>query len=394
VWGVISVAERTSVVELDGGVIIIEGPAGVEVESGEAEVLGRALAPGQSIIVPVGRSLPLRVKGRVRVRGEAVREASLEAYRALEEAARRIAGLGGRVIIMGPTDSGKSTIAAWVSSLTGKPLLTVDVGQNEYYAPGFEALVYPQEGEPLIPGSSAILQARCFVGSFSPSRSLDRYLACASRLSRLAGSELVVDTDGWISGFGAAEAKASLAEAVGADAIAFIGVPEHVRRPIVALAGAREVVVLQKPPVSAKSREERRAHRERLVALRLMGAREVLVHASRTPLLGSPIFRCPPSSSENIGLGGGIVYLEKCDDRIVAVFRRKPRHAPRGVMVLEEGWEEGLLAAVIGDDGDHHIAVVEKINYRRALLVLKSQYHGPVRGAILGSTRITVKLGW
>ena len=387
------------VVEATDGAYIVVGPSSIAVSRGEVEVFGVSVGPGERLVIPIGRRVAVRVRGSISVAGGEVLEASREAFNALEDAARRLAELEGRVVLVGPTDSGKSTLAAWASSISGSYLLTVDVGQNEYYAPGFETLVKPPSSLPLIPGSSAEIRGNCFVGSFTPSGSIDRYLSCASMLAHKAplASRLFVDSDGWVSGPGALEAKLALLEAVGADHVVFIGDAGGLAQRLPSLLPSARVARLPRPPgLGSKSREERRLHRERLVALRLVGGRDVPVNASKVPVAGSPVFSCtePSGGALELGQAPDLIYIEKCGDRTTAVFRRRPRGPlPRGVRVLVDGWERGLIAGIVDPLGGHHLALVTRVNYRSRVITVKTQYSGDLKGLILGKAKVNLSLG-
>ncbi|MEB2836526.1 MAG: Clp1/GlmU family protein [Desulfurococcales archaeon] len=378
-----------SIERLDG-VYLVVGPAGLEMVSGEAEALGVSVGEGQRLVVPLGRRVPVLFRGaRVLVSGGRVERGSLDVYRRLEEAARKVAGLGGRILLVGPTDSGKSTLAAWAVNLLGGKarLLTVDVGQNEYYAPAFEALL---PGGALLPGLAAGGSlSTCFVGSFTPSRSHGRYIACASRLSRLAPGDVVVDTDGWVARPEGFASKVSLAEAVGADYVVTLGLPRDYGDSLARAAGAAHVLSLGDLGVRRKDREERRVHRERLLAARLVGSRPRPIRAVETVLVGSPVFNC-----ESKGHMGPVVYSEDCGDRVVVVVKKPPKPRRQGrLLVLEEGWERNRIAAVLGDDGNHHIGLVERVNYRSRVFTVRTRYEGPARALLIGEARVDISLG-
>ena len=388
-------AAESSLIEGFRDVILIEGPAGVEVVAGILEVFGRELSSGDRFVVPIGRSIPALLRGRIRVSGGSVRRVSNDIYVFMERLAKTLAERHGRILLIGPTDSGKSTVAAWTSVLSNSELLIVDVGQNEYYAPAFEALVKPPSRGPLIPGSNAELVRRCFVGSFAPSGALGRYISCAAMLASRARDALVIDTDGWLSGYGALESKVALVEAVQPDTLVFLGVDARLREKIAAFARFSEIVAFDRPPVRVKSREERRLHRERLVALRIVGGREISLAASKVPVIGSPVFRCNngPDPSKSEVLGPGLVYIESCEGALVTVYRRKPKRPLSGAKVLEAGWERGLLVGLVGSDGDHYLGVVRRVNYRTRVFTIITQYTDIPKGAILGTARVAVEVG-
>ncbi|MEB3816512.1 MAG: hypothetical protein LRS46_01015 [Desulfurococcales archaeon] len=380
--------------ELDG-VYILEGPMGLELLHGEAVLLGFPVARDERLVVPIGRRLPVHFRGaKVKVFGGQLRRGSLESYKRMQDAARRLSELSGRILLIGPPDSGKSTLAAWSVNASGGnfSLLSVDVGQNEYYAPGFETLVHAGK-RPLIPGLAMESLTTCFVGSFTPSRALDRYIACASSLSRM-NANILVDTDGWIAVPSGMASKAALAEAVKADYIVSIGLSESMAKGLAKAVGAELVNVSTESlvPGSSKSWEERRAHRDRLIAARLVGSNVIPIKAGETPLINSPVFNC---DQVRVNLPG-IIYAERCGDEVVLVVRG-PRvntnSIGRRTTILVDGWERNRLAAVVGEDSNHHIALINKINYKNKIIVLKTPYKGPPRAILIGEARVTVTLG-
>lgn len=262
------------------GYLAVRGPALLSVVDGLLEVMGYPLGGGGRIVVPVARVAIVRGRGslvEVRCGSGAVEKLPEEEYEALFSRVKEVSEKR-RVMLVGPVDVGKSTLASMIlNSMATRgvqsELLTLDVGQNEVYCPGFETLA--ETRPPVIPGSSGSFTAisSCFVGAFSPAHALEKYEDCALSLSREA-ERLVVDTDGWVDEEGV-RVKAEIAEKMQIDAVIAVGLDESKLREFT----ARGVEVVEFKPIARKSKtlEERRIHRERLLASRLAEARVVSI---------------------------------------------------------------------------------------------------------------------
>jgi polynucleotide 5'-kinase involved in rRNA processing len=383
-WGevksVVGLGER-----LDG-VFLVAGPAAFELESGEGEILGYNISPGERIVVPEARRVPVRLRNaRLHWVGGSLLEASKELYARMEQAARALSSLEGKVVVIGPTDAGKSTLVSWAANLaSSRPtVLSVDIGQNEYYAPAFEALVEAPE-PPLIPGLPSTITWTCFVGAFTPSRALSSYVACASRLARKASDPLFIDTDGWILEPRAVAVKASLIDAINADYIVTVSVPKETGTRLAAATTAKHAFHIDYLKVSKKSRDERRAHRERLITARLLNSKYRILDAGKVPLINSPVFNCSESGPQ----GPGVIYSEKCEGYAILVVR-KPFKTLRshGIQLLVEGWERDRISAIVAPDGNHHISVIAKIDYRRRGVHIRTPYDGEAKALLIGEVQ-------
>lgn len=376
------------------GSYLAVGPSSFRVVDGVVEVLGYPLGVGGSFVVPVGRSVPVRVDGVLDVfpGGGALKPLGSGEYEGLDGLALEISRYG-RVVFVGPVDSGKSTMAFWVSNkvlLRGLRAwyLTVDVGQNEVFCPGFEAVAALEPpGIPGFSGSFSLVEP-CFIGSFTPSDSLDKYLGCASRLSRVAEGPLVVDTDGWVTPPKGLESKAMLADAVGADLIVTIGLGEGEVR--VLKETSIEVLSLPRLVKGSKSLEERRLHRERLLAQKLSGSKPRPVKVEETVIEGAPIFAGSPLEKTVFkNMAPNIVYAERAGEgSITAVYRGRPP-ANLEAKLIPQGWEKGLIAAIHGEGV--HPGVIDKVNYETKTITIITPYQGPIRKIEIGKVKIDVE---
>jgi polynucleotide 5'-hydroxyl-kinase GRC3/NOL9 len=388
VWGLLLVGGIKVSGRLEG-VFLARGPCSLRVAEGSIDILGGSLRDGGFVIVPSGRAVAFRSSGAVvEVSGCVPERVGDEEYSRFEEAAGALKGYG-RVVLVGPTDSGKSTLATWILNSWGSgSLLEADVGQNEIFAPGFEALA-SHSGGIAVPGYVESFGGvkPCFVGSFTPSSAESKYIACAASLARAAGGRLVVDTDGWVQPWGGLYSKAALALAVGADVIASVGLERRMARILEDLTGV-EVVPLGRLVSSAKSREERESHRDRLLSRRLIGARERRVSFSEVEVRGAPIlFGEEASLEEARKLDPSAVYAEVQPGWGLAIVSRAPQRRP-GVKVVRAGWEQGLLSAVHGEDGSVEVGVLLSVDYRSKKLTVATRLESRIKTIEVGLVRV------
>ncbi|MCE4627634.1 MAG: hypothetical protein F7C34_00585 [Desulfurococcales archaeon] len=338
----------------------------------DSEVNGYRLQAGEDIVVPVGRSVLVRSEKPPGGTCKPVPVAG-GVYESYLQAAEQLAGTGRRIMLVGPSDSGKTTLASFVASQLGSALyLTVDVGQNELYSPGFTAATRV-EGL-LVPGSGGASARRCFVGAFSPARAPLRYVSCARALS--GPGAIIVDTDGWVELWEGLDSKAALARALDIGTIGVLGMPRELVEYLKRETGASVLALPRLVSNAVKSREERRVHRERLLARALQGAKKYSVSPDSAPVYGAPVFVGEPLEGEGLDLVSSLLghrplYAEKVQGKIVVVARRRVRPPP-GMRVLVQGWEKGLIAASYPEEGEPCVGLVESIDYRRRRLRLLS----------------------
>ena len=239
------------------------------------------------------------------------------------------------VVLVGPPDAGKSTLASYVynSGLT-RAIASLDVGQNELYCPGFAAKASPPR--PFVPGSQVSAASACLVGDFTPRGLEASYLYCASRL--LGGFKgTVIDTDGWVDGEGLV-LKAALALQLDATVVA-VGM-EEAKRELTAYVS--DVVFVPRLAPRSKSRSERALNRDRMLASCLRDAKRRVL--GREVLIGRPV----------------------------------------------SGDIEGLLSSIVSG-GSEHFAVIERASTSSGTLTVLTSYEGQVEAVRLGRARLDLK---
>ena len=284
--------------------------------------------------MPVGRSVIVVGDEEPRVNGGRLTRCDPSSIRPLEEV-RGTLSKDRSVVLVGPPDAGKSTLASYIynSGLT-RAIASLDVGQNELYCPGFAAKASPPR--PFVPGSQVGAASACLVGDFTPRGLEASYLYCASRL--LGGRVgAVVDTDGWVEGEGLI-LKAALALQLDATVVA-VGM-EEAKRELSAYVG--DVVFVPRLAPRSKSRSERALNRDRMLASCLRDAKRRVI--GRDLVIGRPV-------------GGGL---------------------------------EGLLSSIVSG-GNEHFAVIERASTSSETLTVLTGYEGAVEAVRLGRARLDLK---
>ncbi|MCS6775729.1 MAG: Clp1/GlmU family protein [Chloroherpetonaceae bacterium] len=144
-------------------------------------------------------------------------------YALWREALEELARAPGTVVLLGDTDTGKTTftrllIRYWTEAGYRVGVLDADIGQSEIGPPTCIGLAYTQT--PVLALSDLSPHALAFVGSASPRGHTLEYVCALHRLYRQAvreqpGSPLIVDTPGYIHGRGALRLHQACLELLG-----------------------------------------------------------------------------------------------------------------------------------------------------------------------------------
>ncbi|RLE87331.1 MAG: hypothetical protein DRJ96_00010 [Thermoprotei archaeon] len=402
------------------GLYRAEGPARLKVVEGGFYALGRVFEKGDALVVPRGIVTCIEVDAECIVEG--VIGGSLSEARPEEEVigvwrelSEEVVSRGGRVVVVGEVDSGKTTFSTFlVNTALSRGLkvafIDADVGQNDVGYPGTIALAVPTaplswlgELEPL---------ALYFVGSNTPSGCEDAVILGLCKLLRRAESYdvVVVNTDGWVADRRARMYKARLIEAVMPDTLVVMegtGASE----PLARMFETSRIQVVRAPtPPGAKGKErELRKMRRELAYLDLLrksavrrldvkairfwgvcslngGVRDEKLESVLSSLLGV---------EARVEVCGGVMAVIVGDERsyrtVLDAKRELVKLVRREVVVTNLGRLKGLLVGLLDEELECvGVGVVEEVEPHKGYVKLRTPVSvDRVRLIVPGQLRIS-----
>ncbi len=246
------------------------------------------------------------------------------------EAANRIAGDRGVTIVLGASDTGKTTFVGYCLRAIGASGETVavvdaDIGQSSVGPPTTVgvALFGSAVGCGDAPWPAAEIS---FVGAVSPLGHLLELAAGTARMTgkarELGAAAVLVDTTGLVHGGAAQALKHAKLSVIRPEHIAVLGGDETIERIIAPFASESAVYRLEAhPSCRRRSVEQRAANRQALFRSYFCGAQEMSMDPARLFLSGDGT---APQLGRLMGLAGAgdrtlalAVVTEACSDRIV-----------------------------------------------------------------------------
>ncbi|MGQ9543802.1 MAG: Clp1/GlmU family protein [Candidatus Bathyarchaeia archaeon] len=256
-----------------GKTLLISGPASIRIEDGLANIFGAPIHPRGKITVRREKQVPIEIIEDSEVDAELGERASyLEIQGSTvpdswREVARGIGALdGGKVLVIGSTDTGKSAFSIFLTNhmlrLNRKvAVLDADVGQSDLGPPG--SLGLSLVTKPLIEFEGANVEAMIFIGETSPSRVTEKVIRGILKLETKIpyATFTVINTDGWVVDEAAVEYKVRMAEGLGPSLI--IGLDEMGELdPIMSRINLPKMKIQVSKYIRVRSREERKHIRE------------------------------------------------------------------------------------------------------------------------------------
>ncbi|EWG06731.1 MAG: hypothetical protein ASUL_07934 [Candidatus Aramenus sulfurataquae] len=175
--------------------VVVEGPCVIKVLEGRVKVVGIPVEKGEELKLPP-RTFTVVVEDNTKFQTDC--RALGEVNLGWEKVAEEIARSGGRVLVLGAIDSGKTYFSTLLSNLSASYFVDGDVGQSSLFLPGFIASTK-------LSGKRLTLEAKAeeleFFGGITPSLNYRLHANLVSSLvSRGKERLIIVDTDGWFKG--------------------------------------------------------------------------------------------------------------------------------------------------------------------------------------------------
>lgn len=382
-------------------ILRIFGPAVINVVKGKACILGKMLVSGDKIVVHKMRSYAILATEDLEIEvnlgpGAAVQEPNVDEEPITEwiNVGQDIIGREKKIVVLGPVDSGKSSITILLSNialnngLKNIAVIDSDIGQADIGPPGFISLsfmskqvIWMRELEPSV---------MRFIGDIRPQYHVDRIIWEINRLIEYSIKKgvdmIVIDTDGWIQDSHAINYKFKLIESIWPDEVVVMG--EEYGRIFRRLeAFGVKVRVLKTPPVvKTRNRDERRWLRSEQYRRFLEDASIKKYHLNEVVIVGNPLFEgdeVDVSSVESIA-GTKIYYASLLPDtlnivihpgtRVTTVDKIKEAFGVQKIRFYTLGFEKGIYVSVSKRDITEYPGVIESIDYNEKTISVKTMF--------------------
>ncbi len=374
-----------------GDIYRIEGPAKVVVKRGQIYATGVVYREGQSFTVLRARRLVVKALDHSEVElvlgPGALLERITPGEEVIDQWESQISSLDPRgiVLIIGVMDVGKSTAAALIGNKAlargyRVAIVDADVGQNDLGPPTTISLTrlnsYVTHLRQLTAEKSIFLQSTSLERIWRRAvEQIDRAVRYA--VEKWGVDTVVVNTDGWILDDEAVEYKRRLIETLKPSILLAIQVERELER---ILEGHKAIVLPPPPHVRAKSREDRKVHREMGYGRYIFPPVELAISLEKTPFCNLPLLSGVEISdsvrrmlAKTLGLYISRAY--QAGDRVYAVVNGDvlqikkvggfqvvcvPADFERGLLVGLEDWEGFLVG----------LGVLRKIYYDKKKVIV------------------------
>ncbi len=259
--------------------VLFEGTA--EVLEGYAEVFG---CPVKKL--KTRKLTPLYLKdGAVEVDGLCIKVSGSTIPESWENIVEEIeSNEWRRILLIGETDTGKSSFAVWLINRLGgrKCVIDADIGQADIAHPGAMGMGTALQCPSL---SEIEISEGFFVGTTSPLGNETRCLMGFARLSTMAeGDWIIVDTTGWVRGKRARNYKLAKLEVFRPDVVVCMGTTPY-------YLDEYNTIAIESFVPKKRSRELRGAIRGECYAEWLKNTRPVTINANEVKIGNTTLFK-------------------------------------------------------------------------------------------------------
>lgn len=307
---------------------MLSGRGRVEIRQGQVEILGAILSKGASFKVRLGRQIPVFspevksiVTGEGFFRWKVIKEDPIpSSWRATID--ELLARPNSTVVIVGQTDSGKSTLSQFLlnSALnfsTTVGLIDADIGQTDLGPPGFVAASLVRRK--VVDLRSIRPIAMEFIGALSPSKafeeSIDKVKKIKESLLHYNPDYIIINTDGWLDNEGIVHKK-KLIEKIRPDMV--IALRQDQEENLIKEGSYKLITLNPSPHILKRTQVMRRLSRLANIARFLKGAEakviekeNVLSLENHEPQIGDVAAVYENDVVKGIALYGGVVEGKK-----------------------------------------------------------------------------------
>jgi polynucleotide 5'-hydroxyl-kinase GRC3/NOL9 len=406
----------------EGKIIRVSGPANIEVTEGEILLVGAKYGKGSKIIIHRLRSYGIKALRRSRLKiitgsGGEIEEPSIDEevidhwLKLSQYIADKMKQLGKiKTMILGPVESGKTTLSAFISNFLLEngyrvALIDADIGQEDLAPPTFIALTYPRK--PFIWQRTLLAESIRFVGCNSPQYCSARLVVALKDLvdeAMASGVDaVVINTDGWVQTPAAMDLKLTLIRWVKPNVVISLSnsLTAIIRRSLPELV---DVMYAPSPKVlRERGREDRKKLRAQAYERFLKDGREVTLSFSEVKIIGSCVVagnkidlgeltsyvRLAPDIMSKLlyaSLYENILNLVVTDRNVSRLVSPLPGYS---INIIQVDDARGLVVGVLNEElKDVSIGVIKDIDYIKERIKIITPWKGEIGALIVGRVKL------
>jgi len=255
--------------------IVIQGPCDVKVIQGKIDISGIEITDTLHIENNKTFTITTLTESEVDLNCNILAKYPSLGWRNIAEE------ISGKIIIIGEQNSGKSYLANLISNTQKAPILDADIGQSSLFIPTFISL--SNFRETLTPREKGLKKIE-FFGDITPSVNPKFHQTLVSKLSDSVNN-VVIDTDGWVSGYQSYRHKIELIYLINPDFIILFDKNNNKNFPSDI---ERKVIKSKSFPLDIdRNREQRRLYRQYLYREYFNTKNQIMMETNK--LFGNPI---------------------------------------------------------------------------------------------------------
>lgn len=407
----------------EGKVVRISGPAGVEVINGEILVAGASFTSGSKLVINRYRSYGIKALRRSELRVALGDGGSLDEPQSGDEVIDSWLnlcdeiiryGMNVRIIIIGPPESGKTSLTAFIANQlisSGRDVYVVDsdIGQADISLPCTIGVARPKEKFLWLRDLQPIMLK--YVGCNSPQYCIHQFISAFYDVVHeitCCGRDLIVNTDGWVYGYSALELKELMIRILKPTHVVVLDDLLYAYFKNALKTRSTKVLSAPRPKVvRERNKDDRRYLRHQSYVKLFSNARRVKLGIDGISLMGSCVLNGKPLSVddlvdyiENINeIRNGVVYSSLFHNTLNIVLRKGFKINPTHVLckdrelevnIINEGDERGLLVGILDHDlRDVSVGILDGVNYSERTIYVITPWDGDIGGLVAGKLRLS-----
>lgn len=403
-----------------GKTLLVDGPASVTLQTGQAEILGADFKAGSKMVIREGKRVPFEVKQKAEFEILLGEKAAANEFgsstipNSWKETVNSVLAQNSpaTVMIVGGIDVGKTSFCSYLANEALKQkrkitLIDADLGQSDVGPPS--TIGSCRITKPIKDIFETSAENICFIGVTSPSSAALKVIETIADMKEKALKRpvdiLIINTDGWIEGEDAIRYKVTLIKEIQPTVLVGIQEQNELTFLLGAVTEIQRLAIESSPAVRKRDREERKVLRELAYKKYLKGATIESFPLSWIKLSGVPFGIGAPPSRERLSkiveqLGTTPVYCEESPSSIFIALSKEQwadeeiarnigQTLKKDVKIAWEGDEEGLIVALHDKNGDFlGIGVLDEIDYERKAL----KVYTPVKKGVVSISVGQIKL--